>query len=439
MRTHPRLNTHTHTHSHTRPHSISKQEGGNNLKSVWEETNELDAFIRNAKESGRTFEAERESAVIVGESGFVKMDQLQNATGPMLARSVQIPRRPKWTKDMSAEELDEKEREAFLLWRRNLAKLTEQAEIEEGLVVTPFEKNVEVWRQLWRVMERSDVVIQIVDVRNPDLYRSKDLENYVKRISKQKRYLLLLNKSDFMTCKLRERWANALSKEGVNFVFFSAMASQNVIDEKKRKAERGEEKEENEEETEEEGEEKKKKEGEVVVVVEKKREAQQFDESLKNTSCYYLNTSNVLSREQLVDMFHLIHKEMRDAKLHDRDQSVFGMVGFPNVGKSSLINVLMHVAANEHTSKRVAVGATPGKTKHFQTLLLSDTVTLCDCPGLVFPCFLRGKADMIVNGILPIDQMREYMAPMALVCRRIPLRMLSLSKLLVNMSYFSNL
>ena len=60
----------------------------------------MDAFIRNAKESGRTFEAERESAVIVGESGFVKMDQLQNATGPMLARSVQIPRRPKWTKDM---------------------------------------------------------------------------------------------------------------------------------------------------------------------------------------------------------------------------------------------------------------------------------------------------------------------------------------------------
>ena len=36
--------------------------------------------------------------------------------------------------------------------------------------VTPFEKNIEVWRQLWRVLERSDFAIQIVDARNPTLY-----------------------------------------------------------------------------------------------------------------------------------------------------------------------------------------------------------------------------------------------------------------------------
>jgi hypothetical protein len=28
-------------------------------------------------------------------------------------------------------------------------------------VLTPFEKNLEVWRQLWRVLERSDVVVQV--------------------------------------------------------------------------------------------------------------------------------------------------------------------------------------------------------------------------------------------------------------------------------------
>lgn len=27
-------------------------------------------------------------------------------------------------------------------------------------VLTPFEKNLEVWRQLWRVLERSDIVVQ---------------------------------------------------------------------------------------------------------------------------------------------------------------------------------------------------------------------------------------------------------------------------------------
>lgn len=50
------------------------------------------------------------------------------------------------------------------------------------------------------------------------------------------------------------------------------------------------------------------------------------------------------------------------------------------------------------------MSATPGKTKHFQTLLLDDDLMLCDCPGLVLPSFVCTKADMIVHGILPIDQ-----------------------------------
>lgn len=38
--------------------------------------------------------------------------------------------------------------------------------------VAPFEKNLEVWRQLWRVIEKSDLLVQIVDSRNPLLFRS---------------------------------------------------------------------------------------------------------------------------------------------------------------------------------------------------------------------------------------------------------------------------
>lgn len=37
---------------------------------------------------------------------------------------------------------------------------------------------------------------------------------------------------------------------------------------------------------------------------------------------------------------------------------VIGMVGYPNVGKSSVINTLCH-------KKLVGVGSRPGKTKHF--------------------------------------------------------------------------
>jgi large subunit GTPase 1 len=30
------------------------------------------------------------------------------------------------------------------------------------------------------------------------------------------------------------------------------------------------------------------------------------------------------------------------------------------------------------------------------------------------------QADMVVDGVLPIDQMREYSAPTDLICRRVP-------------------
>jgi len=40
------------------------------------------------------------------------------------------------------------------------------------------------------------------------------------------------------------------------------------------------------------------------------------------------------------------------------ERLMVGMIGYPNVGKSSLINVLCG-------RKRVGVAAMPGKTKHF--------------------------------------------------------------------------
>ena len=51
----------------------------------------------------------------------------------------------------------------------------------------------------------------------------------------------------------------------------------------------------------------------------------------------------------------------------------------------------------------------------FQTLFVNDEILLCDCPGLVFPSFVSTKADMILNGILPIDQMRDHVPPVSLI------------------------
>ena len=45
----------------------------------------------------------------------------------------------------------------------------------------------------------SDIVVQIVDARNPLLFLCKDLETYVKEVSKSKVNVILINKSDFLT------------------------------------------------------------------------------------------------------------------------------------------------------------------------------------------------------------------------------------------------
>ena len=49
---------------------------------------------------------------------------------------------------------------------------------------------------------------------------------------------------------------------------------------------------------------------------------------------------------------------------------------------------------------------------------------LCDCPGLVFPQFATTKAELVCDGVLPIDQLREYIGPVALVTKRLPKKIL---------------
>ncbi|KAF6120164.1 large 60S subunit nuclear export GTPase 1 [Phyllostomus discolor] len=121
------------------------------------------------------------------------------------------------------------------------------------------------------------------------------------------------------------------------------------------------------------------------------------------------NLSHLVSKQELLDIFKQLHtgKKVKDQHL------TVGLVGYPNVGKSSTINTIMG-------NKKVSVSATPGHTKHFQTLFVEPGLCLCDCPGLVMPSFVSTKAEMICSGILPIDQMRDHIPPISLICQNIP-------------------
>jgi large subunit GTPase 1 len=111
---------------------------------------------------------------------------------------------------------------------------------EEGLLLTPFERNLEVWRQLWRVIERSHLIVQIVDARNPLLFRSEDLDTYVKEVNPKKRNLLLINKADFLTKSQRRQWADYFDKHNIRYTFFSAALAAQQQEEERLKLEKEE-------------------------------------------------------------------------------------------------------------------------------------------------------------------------------------------------------
>jgi large subunit GTPase 1 len=140
--------------------------------------------------------------------------------------ALRVPRRPAWTTTTTPSELERAERDAFLEWRRGLAQLQES----DDLLLTPFERNLEVWRQLWRVIERSDLVVQIVDARNPLLFRTEDLEKYVLEVDPEKRNLLLVNKADLMTLEQRRIWADWFEGEGIRFAFYSARLAKEAME-----------------------------------------------------------------------------------------------------------------------------------------------------------------------------------------------------------------
>jgi large subunit GTPase 1 len=194
------------------------------MRSVTEQ-GALDEFLATAELAGTDFTAEKMNNVKI-----VHTDQrnpyLLSAAEERVVLGKQkehrarltVPRRPKWDASTTPEELDVMERDSFLNWRRGLAELQEN----QDLLMTPFERNLEVWRQLWRVIERSDVVVQIVDARNPLMFRSDDLEDYVKAVNPAKENLLLINKADMMTYKQRKLWADYLKGAKIAYKFFSA-------------------------------------------------------------------------------------------------------------------------------------------------------------------------------------------------------------------------
>lgn len=194
------------------------------MRSVTEQA-ALDEFLSTAELAGTDFTAEKMNNVKIIHTDqknpyLLSAAEERAAVGKQKAHKdrLTVPRRPHWDSTTTPEQLDRMERDSLLEWRRGLAELQEN----NDLLMTPFERNLEVWRQLWRVIERSDLVVQIADARNPLLFRSEDLERYVKDVDPRKENLLLVNKADMLTLEQRKAWADYFQEAGISYKFFSA-------------------------------------------------------------------------------------------------------------------------------------------------------------------------------------------------------------------------
>ena len=107
------------------------------------------------------------------------------------------PTRPPWNPSIPADVHEKMEQEKFDQWSDDMRT--------RHPTIPPYELNVEVWRQLWRVCEFSQSIIVVTDVRCPSFHLPPSLMEEL-LIVRRKHVVILLNKVDLVEKSHVERW-----------------------------------------------------------------------------------------------------------------------------------------------------------------------------------------------------------------------------------------
>ncbi|KAI0830857.1 NGP1NT-domain-containing protein [Trametes gibbosa] len=91
---------------------------------------------------------------------------------------------------------------------------------------------------------------------------------------------------------------------------------------------------------------------------------------------------------QLLRQFSQLHS--------DKKQISVGFVGYPNVGKSSVINTLK-------SGKVCTVAPVPGETKVWQYITLTKRIYLIDCPGIVPTSAKDSQTSTVLKGVVRVE------------------------------------
>ncbi|CAH9053128.1 unnamed protein product [Cuscuta europaea] len=201
--------------------------------------------------------------------------------------------------------------------------------IRDAVRHTMFEKgqSKRIWGELYKVIDSSDIVVQVIDARDPQGTRCYHLEKHLKENCKHKHMILLLNKCDLVPAWATSGWLRALSKE-------------------------------------------------------------------YPTIAFHASVTKSFGKGPLLSVLRQF------ARLKSDKQAVsVGFVGYPNVGKSSVINTLR--------SKNVCkVAPIPGETKVWQYITLTKRIFLIDCPGVVYGS-KDSETDIVLKGVVRVTNLQD--------------------------------
>uniref|UniRef100_A0A383VGF9 CP-type G domain-containing protein n=1 Tax=Tetradesmus obliquus TaxID=3088 RepID=A0A383VGF9_TETOB len=239
------------------------------------------------------------------------------------------------------------------------------------------------YKEFRRVVEASDVVIQVLDARDPAGCRCPDVERYVRSLDASKRIILLLNKMDLVPREVGEAWLKHYRQE-LPAVAFKASTQQQQEGLGKAKAVKGG----------------------------KGKKGSSAAAAACSEQSYAAAGSACLGADTLLQ---LLKNYARNA-MGGKGSITVGVVGLPNVGKSSLINSLKRA--------RVAqVGSTPGVTKGVQEIHLDKHIRLLDSPGIVFTSG-EGAAAAALRNAIKVERLADPLTPVGEILKRVPSKQL---------------
>ncbi|GLI65220.1 hypothetical protein VaNZ11_008701 [Volvox africanus] len=256
---------------------------------------------------------------------------------------------------------------------RKRARLTEEFKSDADNSRKAF------YREFRRVVEASDVIIQVLDARDPLACRCPDVERYIRQTNPNKKIILLLNKMDLVPREVGERWLKYFREELPTVAFKCSTQQQDRGLSQKRLP------------------------GKRLGGGKRGGSGDTGSNPLASSACLGADT-----------LLQLLKNYTRNAGI--KTAITVGVVGLPNVGKSSLINSLKRT--------RVAqVGNMPGVTKAVQEVVLDKHIKLLDSPGVVLVSAESDAAAALRNAI-KVERLADPVTPVAEILKRVPAKQL---------------